>query len=501
LYNPDPHDRESRDAAFAGEPNPGGGAASPIAASHGNEGFLPFEPGKTCWRIERAGRAAVLIDSADYFAALNVALEAARHSVFIIGWDFNHRIKLRPGVSGSPTLWRYFSRLVRRTKGLRIRVLKWNTPVLFEFSRRTIPFFWLNWITPRRLQFKLDSDHPATGSQHQKLVVIDDAVAFCGGIDLTDCRWDCRDHAIPEPRRVAPSGATYSPVHDMAMMVDGHAARALGELARDRWKCATGKTVRPPPPTNPSWPRTVTPEFKDVDVAIARTAPEWDGRPGVREIEALNIAALASAKRFVYVENQHFASRIIYESVLDLLQKPDGPEILVINPDKCPGWVEEMVMGEARTQIINQLHRADRYGRFRIYTPHGRDGSPVYVHSKCLVVDDHFLRVGSSNFNNRSMGFDKECDLAIAAAGPGEPEKRRSIARIRDLLVSEHLGITPEALTAAVTAAGSWLKAVEELRQKEGRTIRPIPFAEGLPETTIITDSILDPEHAGRLPV
>jgi phospholipase D1/2 len=245
----------------------------------------------------------------------------------------------------------------------------------------------------------------------------------------------------------------------------------------------------------------VTPEFKDVDVAIARSAPEWDGRPGVREIEALNIAALASAKRFVYVENQHFASRIIYESVLDLLQKPDGPEILVINPDKCPGWVEEMVMGEARTQIINQLHRADRYGHFRIYTPHGKDGSPVYVHSKCLVVDDHFLRVGSSNFNNRSMGFDKECDLAIAAAGPGEPEKRRSIARIRDLLVSEHLGITPEALTAAVTAAGSWLKAVEGLRQKEGRTIRPIPFAEGLPEPTNITDSILDPEHAGRLPV
>ena len=464
-------------------------------------GFLRFKPGKTCWRVERAGHAAALIDAADYYAALNVALEGARHSVFIIGWDFNHRIRLRPGVSGTPILSRYLSRLVRRTKGLRIRVLKWNTPLLFEFRRRTIPFFWLNWITPHRLQFKLDSDHPTTGSQHQKIIVIDDAVAFCGGIDLTDCRWDCRDHQIPDPRRIDPGGAAYTPVHDMAMMVEGDAARALGDLARARWKSATGKTVRPPPPSIPPWPPTVTPDFTDVDVAIARTEPEWDGRPGVREIEALNLAALASAKKFVYVENQHFASRIIYEAVLDLLQKPDGPEIVVINPDKCPGWVEELVMGEARTQIINQLHRADRWGRFRIYTPHGQDGSPVYIHSKCLIIDDHFLRIGSSNFNNRSMGFDKECDLAIAASGPGEDEKRRSISHIRDLLLSEHLGVRPEALRAAVAATGSWLKALEELRRDPGRTIRPIPFADSTPDPASVTDSILDPEHASRLPV
>jgi phospholipase D1/2 len=491
VHNPYSHGPYSHSDDARTEPNSGAESL----------GSLLFEPGKTCWRIERAGRAAVLIDAADYFSALNVALEGARHSVFIIGWDFNHRIRLRPGVSGTPILSRYLNRLVRRTKGLRICVLKWNTPVLFEIRRRTIPFFWLNWITLPRLQFRLDSDHPTTGSQHQKIVVIDDSIAFCGGIDLADCRWDCAEHLIPDPRRMTPGGEPYTPIHDMMMMVEGAAARALGDLARVRWKSATRKTVRPPPPSVAPWPPTVMPDFEDVDVAIARTEPEWDGRPEVREIEALNLAALASAKRFVYIENQHFASRIIYEAVLDLLRKPDGPEILVINPDKCPGWVEEMVMGEARTQIINQLHAADRFGRFRIYTPHGQDGSPVYVHSKCLIVDDHFLRVGSSNFNNRSMGFDKECDLAIAASGPGEPDKRRSIARIRDMLISEHLGVTPEELKDAVAAAGSWLRGVERLRRQEGRTIRPIPFAEAPPEPAPVVDSILDPEHASRMPV
>lgn len=489
VYNPHPHTSEFKDEAQSDD-----------ATTNLGDGVFRFTPGTTCWRVERAGHAAALIDASEYYSALNVAMEGARHSILIIGWDFNHRIRLRPGVSGTPTLSRYLSRLVRRTKGLRINVLKWNTPLLFEFRRRTIPFFWLNWMTPPRLKFKLDSDHPATGSQHQKIVVIDDAVAFCGGIDLTDCRWDCCDHKIPDPRRIDPGGSAYTPVHDMAMMVSGDAARALGDLARARWKNATGKTLRPPPPSIPPWPPMVTPDFKDVDVAIARTEPQWDGRTGVREIESLNLAALASAKRIVYVENQHFASRIIYEAVLDLLQKPDGPEIVVINPDKCPGWVEELVMGEARTQIINQLHRADRHGRFRIFTPRGDDGSPVYVHSKCLIVDDHFLRIGSSNFNNRSMGFDKECDLAIAVSDPGEDDKRRTIARIRDGLLAEHLGVKPTALRTAVAGAGSWLAAIEGLRRDQGRTIRPIPFEEA-PAEVPVTDSILDPEHADRLPV
>jgi phospholipase D1/2 len=283
------------------------------------------------------------------------------------------------------------------------------------------------------------------------------------------------------------------------MMVDGDAARALGDLARMRWRRATGKLVRPPPPGATPWPATVEPDFTNVKIAIARTEPAREDEDGVREIEALNIAALASARRFVYIENQHFASRIIYEAIRALLQKPDGPEIVVVNPDKCPGWVEEYVMGEARTQIINQLHRADRWNRFRIYTPHCADGTPIYVHSKCLVIDEHFLRVGSSNFNNRSMGFDKECDLAIAAE-PADQAVRSRIATIRDRLLAEHLGVSPEQLRVTVAASRSWLRAIEQLCQDGRRTLRPIPFDE-TQDPAPVTDSILDPEHSDRLPV
>ncbi len=48
------------------------------------------------------------------------------------------------------------------------------------------------------------------------------------------------------------------------------------------------------------------------------------------------------------------------------------------------------------------------------------------VHSKVMIVDDGFLRVGSANLNNRSMGADTECDLAFEASCD---EHREFIAR------------------------------------------------------------------------
>ncbi|MDY6901599.1 MAG: AAA family ATPase, partial [Cyanobacteriota bacterium] len=45
-------------------------------------------------------------------------------------------------------------------------------------------------MTKRRQRFVMDDEHPIGASQHQKIVVIDDTVAFSGGIDLTEKRWD-----------------------------------------------------------------------------------------------------------------------------------------------------------------------------------------------------------------------------------------------------------------------------------------------------------------------
>ena len=98
-------------------------------------------------------------------------------------------------------------------------------------------------------------------------------------------------------------------------------------------------------------------------------------------------------------------------------------------------------MDSARYRLLKLISDADAHDRFRIYTPVTSEGAPIYVHAKITIVDDRLLRVGSSNFNNRSMGFDTECDLVIEAV-PGRKDVQQVRDRIlarRDDLIAEHL--------------------------------------------------------------
>ncbi|MCP5972574.1 hypothetical protein NL361_27440, partial [Klebsiella pneumoniae] len=88
------------------------------------------------------------------------------------------------------------------------------------------------------------------------------------------------------------------------------AARALGDLARERWSRATGKAPdAPPPPADDDrledlWPDSVTPLARGVPVGISRTAGAFGAFAQVSEIEAMTLAMIAGAKRTIFVENQ-----------------------------------------------------------------------------------------------------------------------------------------------------------------------------------------------------
>src|SRR4051812_22245596 len=236
------------------------------------EGLLV--PGHNCWRIERAKRLAFLADGADYFSALRASLASAQRSVFIVGWDIDSRIRLVPhgANDGFPEeLGEFLNEIVKRRKHLRMYVLSWDFAMVFAMDREWMPLYKLDWRTHPRLSFRLDDKHPLGASHHQKIVVVDDAVAFVGGLDLTHCRWDTSDHGCNNAHRCDPDGKAYRPYHDVQAAVDGAAARALGELCRERWQRATGRRARPvdTAPENDPWPRDVEPAITDIDVAIA----------------------------------------------------------------------------------------------------------------------------------------------------------------------------------------------------------------------------------------
>jgi phosphatidylserine/phosphatidylglycerophosphate/cardiolipin synthase-like enzyme len=212
-------------------------------------------PGRNCWRIERAARLAFLVDGEAYFGAVRKALAGARHSILILGWDIDSRMLLVPDGAndGYPEpLGDFLNAVVARQPSLRGYVLSWDFAMLYAMEREWLPIYKLDWRTHRRLHFRLDDRHPAGASHHQKVIVIDDALAFVSGFDLTRCRWDTSAHACDDPRRVDHRGEHYGPFHDVGVVVTGDCARALGDLVRERWRRATGAAPRPTPPGEPA---------------------------------------------------------------------------------------------------------------------------------------------------------------------------------------------------------------------------------------------------------
>ena len=206
-----------------------------------------LSPGRNCWRIERAEKLALVIDAEVYFAAVKEAVLQARHCVYLIGWDFDTRIRFEPEhqtLEGPNKLGPFLRWIDKNRPDIEVYVLKWDLGVIQALGRGTTPLAVLNWVTSDRIHFKLDGAHPKAAAHHQKIVVVDDALAFCGGIDMTADRWDTREHLDDDPRRKRPSGRSYGPWHDASTMVDGEVARALGDLARERWRRATRRGTR-----------------------------------------------------------------------------------------------------------------------------------------------------------------------------------------------------------------------------------------------------------------
>ncbi|MDQ3483410.1 MAG: phospholipase D-like domain-containing protein [Pseudomonadota bacterium] len=432
--------------------------------------------GDDCWRLERADRAAVVIDAADYFKLARQAMMRATKQILLIGWDFDTRIHLdrSDDSSDAPTaLGPFITWLAKQKPELQIYILKWDVGALKLLARGSTIFRLIRWARHDQIHFKLDGAHATGASHHQKILVVDDAVAFCGGIDMTGSRWDTRKHLHDDSRRKRPfTRRRYPPWHDATMAVDGAAAKALGEFGRYRWEAASGEQLESPAAESDPWPPDLIPNFEEVDVAIARTRGAFGESNEVREIEAAFVSHIRAAKNFIYAESQFFASRVIAEEIAKRLSEEDGPEFVLINPIEAESWLEEEAMGPARSEIVKALKSEDSRGRMRIYTPVTDGDADIYVHAKIMIVDDLLLHIGSANLNNRSMGLDSECDLILDAAIPSNASAAPAIAALRNDLLGEHLGVGPAKVEDVLRSTSSLITTIEQLRGN-GRTLKP----------------------------
>ena len=174
--------------------------------------------------------------------------------------------------------------------------------------------------------------------------------------------------------------------------------------------------------------------------------------------------------RTIYIESQYFTNDMLGGALAARLSEPDGPEVLVVTPKDCHGWLERKTMGAFRDGVFRQLIAADTHRRLRLVYPAASRAQdvPTFVHSKVMIVDDALVRIGSANFSRRSMGVDTECDLAVDAAG--DSRVRAGIRRIRDRLLAEHLGLPVDAVARGIERARS-LRALIDAREHAEHTL------------------------------
>ncbi|MGM0594460.1 MAG: VTT domain-containing protein [Pseudomonadota bacterium] len=457
-------------------------------------------PGSNCWLTEQAEAIAFLVDGEAYYRAVREAIAQARHSILMLGWDIDSRLKLidEPPRDGHPVdLGDFLNSVVRQRKGLHAHILMWDFAMIYTLEREWLPIYKLGWRTHRRLRFRLDDQHPLGASHHQKVVVVDDKVAFVGGFDLSKWRWDSSEHRADDPRRVDPDGNPYPPFHDIQMLVSGPAAARLGDLARERWYRATGERLSAieSGPEHMPWPASAEPALRDVEIGIARTLPRYGQYEEVREIEQLHLDIIDSARRFLYFENQYLTSGLLQQAISRRLEEEHGPEVAIVLPRKTGGWLEQHTMDVLRDRLLHHLQESDRYNRLRIYyvTLPGTQPEFVQVHSKVVIADDDHLTIGSANLSNRSMGLDSECNLALDSHG--EVRQQRAIAAFRSQLLAEHLGCDPQQAARTLEREGSLLATIEQLRGNP-RTLTPLepttpPEVDGL----VPDQQLLDPER------
>ena len=370
----------------------------------------------------------VLVDGSDVLPSIAQELSAAQSYVHLAGWFFSPELQLSR--EEEPVIVRNL--LAELAERVDVRVLSWKgAPIpLFKPSQRDV----LEMLDALARHTKIDARADGcTGfmhCHHEKAIVIDGRVAFVGGVDLTLDGGDPYD----TPTHLARGGIGW---HDAAVRIEGPAVADVEQHFRLRWHGATRETL----------PRPKVPEpAGDVEVQITRTLPAGTYRAvrrGEYSILESYSAALRSAERFIYLENQFLWSPEIVAILAEKLRHPpsDDFRLLVLLPARANDGADV-----SRGQVAALIHAADETTRFLACTIYARAGNlrdPVYIHSKIGIVDDRWLTIGSANLNEHSLFNDTEMNVVTL-----DPDVARK-ARLR--LWSEHLELPIEAVEGEPT--------------------------------------------------
>jgi len=369
----------------------------------------------------------ILIDGAQALPTIAEELRLARSHVHLAGWYFSPDFALKR--DGEAVVLRNL--LAELAERLDVRVLVWaGAPLpLFRPSRGEVRKMRERLVKYTKVECALDAKERPMHCHHEKTIVIDDRVAFVGGIDLTSESGDRYDADHHPPR--ANVGW-----HDACARIEGPAVNDVAEHFRMRWHEVTGEALAPVRPSAASG---------DLDVQIVRTVPEkiYTATPrGDFRILESYVRAIQAAERFIYIENQFLWSPEIEAVLRDKILNPPRPDfrLLLLLPSK-PNSGADDTRGVLGDLIEADDDAADDAGRLLACTLFARSRNltdPIYIHAKIAIIDDNWLTLGSANLNEHSLFNDTEMNIVTR-----DPDLARN-TRLR--LWAEHLELPLEAI-------------------------------------------------------
>lgn len=424
--------------------------------------------GASCLVVAHVERATVLVDADSYYQAFVQAALAARRYIYITGWQFDTRARLLRPPAGSPPphpieLLPFLNYLCGQRPGLEIYITAWDYSVVYALEREWLQKLRFDFQSHPRVHFEF-LEHPEPGGcHHQKLVVIDGRLAFLGGLDLCDSRWDTREHVKGAPERTDTHDRPYKPFHDIQVALTGSVVAPLERLFLDGWRMATGSELHGVHNSASAGPLSAVSDrvldqvhdslglpLRGRRVAVSRT--EWIRQGQVTaEVQALFERAIAGAERLIYIETQYFTSKALTEAIYLRLADPTRSklQIVLVMPDGADSPKEDFVLGNRQRRVRRFIADAARHHghRFRLLmSSEATADEPcpaTFIHSKVMIVDDEFLTIGSANFTNRSLRIDRELNVAWQVRLE-EPEAAAclgaDIRALRASLLAEHAG-------------------------------------------------------------
>ncbi|MEA2199153.1 MAG: hypothetical protein QOJ25_3204 [Solirubrobacteraceae bacterium] len=415
----------------------------------------------------------VLIDGAQAMPTIAETLLTARSHIAITGWHLAAHFELvrgeRPVVLGA-----LLAELAERVD---VRVLVWaGAPVpVFHPTRKEVAAEVHKLVRDTRIQCVPDPREHPVHCHHEKTVIVDDEVAFVGGIDMTDLggdRFDLSTH--PARRRLG--------WHDVGTRLRGPAVADVAAHFAMRWREVTGEhlaVAEAPPAAGPS------------TVQVVRTIAEsmYDSVPrGEFGILESYMRALRSAREYIYLENQFLWAPEIVDVLADKLRNPpsDAFRLVVVLPRRANNGQDD-----TKGQLGRLITADEGNGRLLAATLRSRTGSrtdPLYVHAKVGIVDDRWLTVGSANLNAHSLMNDTEMNVTT-----DDPELARDT---RERLWSEHLELDSDDVHAHEPRAlvdEHWIPVAYEQLRREHEGGEPTHHLIALPGVSQRSGRLLGP--------